>query len=139
MPKQCSTRSAPAKRRSARKKAVTPDSTIKNTDLNLPQQEDASKYAEQARRLVLAAWPEIVHGLIKKAVSGGYQQTKLLLELSDLENSDAASVNEQRRQQLCDALLEGLGWSSGNPDDHVAKGEVGLEDPESNQKKVGCR
>ncbi|MBA3916561.1 MAG: hypothetical protein H0X25_22490 [Acidobacteriales bacterium] len=81
-----------------------------------------SQYAEQARRLVLEAWPEIVRGLIKKAASGGYQQAKLLLELCDLANADVSTVNEQRRQQLCDALLEGLGLSPDKPDDEVAKG-----------------
>ncbi len=98
------------------------DYSVRNAVINGPTEEDMSQYAEQARRLVLEAWPEIVRGLIKKAASGGYQQAKLLLELCDLANADVSTVNEQRRQQLCDALLEGLGLSPDKPDDEVAKG-----------------
>ncbi|MGC1782762.1 MAG: hypothetical protein WA708_09605 [Acidobacteriaceae bacterium] len=64
--------------------------------------------AEVARGLVLAAWAEIVGGLIKKAAEGGYQQAKLLLELCELENPVKTEMEDRRRAQLCDVLMEQL-------------------------------
>lgn len=74
----------------------------------LTTEEDISKYAELARQLVLAAWPDIVHGLIEKAASGGYQQAKLLFDVCNLNDPDAGIASEAKRRQLCDVLLEGL-------------------------------
>lgn len=65
-------------------------------------------YSELARLLVLASWPAIVQGLITKAVAGGYQQAKLLLDLCALTQVDASNLNDERKQHLCDALLQGL-------------------------------
>jgi hypothetical protein len=56
---------------------------------------------------VLKAWPEIVRGLIDKAIGGGYQQAKLLLELCDFPTQASSSSVDEGKQQLCDALLEG--------------------------------
>jgi hypothetical protein len=126
VPKQRSTRSIPAKRRSYRKKKAGAD-TGWDVDGNLSLEETITKYAEQARGLVLAAWPEIVQGLIKKATSGGYQQTKLLLDLCDLTNMDASQLNEQRKEQLCDVLLEGLSLSLAQPKDQAAQAGHGQE------------
>ncbi|HET9087310.1 MAG TPA: hypothetical protein VFN53_07300 [Acidobacteriaceae bacterium] len=65
-------------------------------------------YSELARFLVLASWPDIVQGLITKAVAGGYQQAKLLLDLCALTQVDASHLNDERKQNLCDALLQEL-------------------------------
>jgi hypothetical protein len=64
------------------------------------------------RSLVLKAWPEIVRGLIEKAVGGGYQQAKLLLELCDFPAQASSWSKQEDKQQLCDALLEGLRLTS---------------------------
>lgn len=125
MPKQRSTRSVPAKRAARKSKAAV--DTEWDVDGSLSIEENITKYAEQARGLVLAAWPEIVQGLIKKAMSGGYQQTKLLLDLCDLTNVDAPQLNEQRKEQLCDALLEGLGLLSAQPKDQAIEAGNGQE------------
>lgn len=74
--------------------------------------EITDRHTEMARQLVLASWSAIVQGLIKKAKAGGYQQTKLLLDLCALTDIDASQLNEQHKQQLCDALLDGLRLSS---------------------------
>lgn len=66
----------------------------------------AAARAEQARQLVLAEWSRIIEGLIGKAVEGGYQQAKLLFDLCNWSDAESAGLNEQRRAQLCDALLE---------------------------------
>ncbi len=120
MPKQRSTRSAPAKRRSPGKSAAGADNG-RDVDGRLSTEENITKYAELARELVLAAWPGIVQGLIKKAKGGNYQQTKLLLDLCDLTNTDASQLNEQRREQLCDVLLEGLRLSSAQAQDQTSE------------------
>jgi uncharacterized protein YjbI with pentapeptide repeats len=112
VPKQCSTRSGAAKCKLPRKGAAA----RKRQDLeenvavdgNLSQEEDVTQHTELARALVLAAWPGIISGLIEKAQGGGYQQAKLLLDLCELTGTDGSQLNEQRKQQLCDALLEGL-------------------------------
>lgn len=115
MPKQSGTRSTLVKRKAARKSATGIAVRQRQKEI-LPREENITKYAEYARGLVLAAWSEIVQGLIKKAADGGYQQAKLLLDLCDLTNMDASQLNEQRRQQLCDVLLEGLGLSPEQPE-----------------------
>lgn len=98
----------------------------------LSQDEDAVRHTERARELVLAEWTAIVRGLIKKAKSGGYQQTKLLLELCEITGTDASQLNEQRKRQLCDALLEGFGLPSEQADDEVAKVEP-IQEPENTE------
>jgi hypothetical protein len=122
VPTQRSTRKAPAKRRSSRKSAVGADDG-QAIDERLSTVENATKHAELARELVLAAWPGIVQGLIKKAKGGNYQQTRLLLELCELTNTDASQLNEQRREQLCDVLLEGLRLSSAPAQDQGEDGQ----------------
>lgn len=74
-----------------------------------------------ARKLVLAEWTAIVRGLIKKAKSGGYQQTKLLLDLCEITGTDASQLNDQRKRQLCDALLEEFGLPFEQADNQAAK------------------
>jgi hypothetical protein len=54
---------------------------------------------------VLAAWPKILQGLIKKATGGGYQHTKLLLDLCELATKEQQQSDESPNEQLCDALL----------------------------------
>jgi hypothetical protein len=66
------------------------------------------EYREQARSQVLAAWPQILQGLIEKAMCGGYQHTKLLLDLCDLDTSESLHPNQNGREQLCDVLLNNL-------------------------------
>ena len=119
--KQCSARSAQAKRTSPRKRSTGAgrepgkDGILQGNG-DLSREEDAARHTETARDLVLEAWPKIVQGLIKKATGGGYQQTKLLLDLCGITGSEVAALDEQRRQQLCDALLEGLGLSTAQMD-----------------------
>jgi hypothetical protein len=64
-------------------------------------------YRELARSEVLAAWPQILEGLIEKAVGGGYQHTKLLLDLCELAAKERDS-EKHPNEQLCDALLNNL-------------------------------
>jgi hypothetical protein len=65
-------------------------------------------YREFARAQVLAAWPQILQGLIEKATSGGYQHTKLLLDLSNLATREAIDPSQDAEEQLCDVLLDNL-------------------------------
>jgi len=65
-------------------------------------------YRELARSRVLAAWPQILQGLIEKAMGGGYQHTKLLLDLCELAPKEPQRSDESPSEQLCDALLNNL-------------------------------
>ena len=65
-------------------------------------------YTDLARSLVFNFWLEIIQGLINKALEGGYQQTKLLLELCGLSTMENTKVPEKEKQQLCDVLLNGM-------------------------------
>lgn len=112
MPKQRSPRSNLAKRGSVREYPLK--SATDGLHAGWSSSERERDYATFARALVLAAWPAIVQGLIEKARNGGYQHTKLLLELCGLNGADAFQMNDNKREQLCDALLEGLEDSFGN-------------------------
>ncbi len=101
-------------------------------DGNLLREEDVTQHTEMARALVLAAWPGIVQGLIKKAKSGGYQHAKLLLELGALTGTDNSQLNNQRQRQLCDALLDGLGLPEKQLEDAEAKLDANPE-PENTE------
>jgi hypothetical protein len=70
--------------------------------------QEQAGYRELARAQVLAAWPQILQGLIEKATSGGYQHTKLLLDLCDLATKEALDPSQQAGEQLCDVLLDNL-------------------------------
>jgi hypothetical protein len=63
---------------------------------------------ELARSQVFAAWPQILEGLIEKAVGGGYQHAKLLLDLCELATKEPHHSDENPSEQLCDALLNNL-------------------------------
>lgn len=105
MATQRSARRAPVKKSSRRVRGGGPGKLSGNTEL-VP---DASgNHAEQALKLVLEAWPEIIQGLIEKATGGGYQQAKLLLDVSGLARMAAKQMSDQKKKQLCDALLDGL-------------------------------
>jgi hypothetical protein len=121
VPKRCSTRSGAAKRKLSRKGAAASErQNVEESgavDGNLSPEEDVTQHTELARALVLAAWPGIISGLIEKAQGGGYQQAKLLLDLCELTVTDGSQLNEQRKQQLCDALLEGLGLQAAQVDE----------------------
>jgi hypothetical protein len=65
-------------------------------------------YRELARSEVFAAWPQILEGLIEKAMSGGYQHTKLLLDLCELAGKEPHDSDKHPSEQLCDALLNSL-------------------------------
>jgi hypothetical protein len=65
-------------------------------------------YRELTRSKVLAAWPKILQGLIEKATAGGYQHTKLLLDLCELAAKEPPQSDESPNEQLCDALLNNL-------------------------------
>ncbi|MEO6829623.1 MAG: hypothetical protein ABI164_07410, partial [Acidobacteriaceae bacterium] len=131
MPKPSSTGCAAAKRKPSRKGAATARKRPGLDEIaigsgNPPREEDVTQHTEVARELVLAAWPGIVQGLIKKAKGGGYQQTKLLLDLCEITGTDTSQLNDQRRRQLCDALLEGLGLQAVQSDqqtDNVGPGD----------------
>ena len=132
MRKQCSARNASAKGSLSRKGAVGARKSqgvdrSMSVGGNLLREEDVTQHTEMARALVLAAWPGIVQGLIKKAKSGGYQHAKLLLELGALTGTDNSQPNNRRRQQLCDALLEGLGLPEEQLDDAAAKLDANQE------------
>lgn len=126
MPKQHSTRCTPAKRRSVSKSAAA---VVKKRSVNgvLSPEENIKKYISLARGLVLAAWPDIVQGLISKSINGSYQQAKLLLDLCDLTNAETSRFDQQERQQLCDVLLDGLMMSSTHPEGSMTKAELSRE------------
>jgi hypothetical protein len=65
-------------------------------------------YRELIQSEVLAAWPQILEGLIKKAAGGGFQQTKLLLDLFDLATQESLHSSGPENEQLCDTLLNNL-------------------------------
>ncbi len=121
VPRECSTRRAPA-RRSSRKRSRAGDTTkAEPVDTGLSVDKNIEQYTQLARTFVLEAWPGIVQGLIQKARSGGYQQAKLLLDLCDLTKLDSSSLGEEQKRQLCDVLLEGLGLSSIQVEEETAK------------------
>jgi hypothetical protein len=121
--KRCSTPSAKGQRRRQNKGAGSNYGGSVEKDTH----QMASHRAEVARDLVLDAWAEIVGGLIKKAAEGGYQQAKLLLELCELENTDATELDHQRRAQLCDVLLEQLALSPAAPTNPIATVDNSVE------------
>lgn len=120
--KRCSTPSARGQRRGQNKGA----NAACGGSVEQGARREAIHRAEVARRLVLSAWAEIVGGLIKKAVEGGYQQAKLLLELCELENPDTTSSDERRRAQLCDVLLEHLPLSPSSRTNAADSGAPGI-------------
>lgn len=126
MPKQCSTRSTTRKRRIGRTTKMVDDCEAM-PDRSLAPQEISLDYAEVVRQMVLESWPAIVKGLIKKAVAGGHQQAKFLLDMYDLMETEASELNEQHSQRLCDALLEGFTLSN-DLTDEAAEGFSGHED-----------
>jgi hypothetical protein len=65
-------------------------------------------YRELTRSKVLAAWPKILQGLIEKATGGGYQHTKLLLDLCELATKETHRSDASPNEQLCDVLLNNL-------------------------------
>lgn len=68
----------------------------------------ASRQASVALELVMDSWAEIIQGLIKKAIDGGYQQAKLLVELCALLSVDEPAPSAQSNAELCDILLNTL-------------------------------
>lgn len=126
VPQQRSTRCAPTKQKSVRKKSVVAVKD-KSVDGILSSEENIKKHIKMARGLVLAAWPDIVQGLIKKATNGGYQQTKILLDLCDLAHMNTSKLDERDKQQLCDVLLEGLMLSSTHPKSQMTKAVLSQE------------
>jgi hypothetical protein len=65
-------------------------------------------YRDLARSQFIAAWPQILEGLIEKAIGGGYQHTKLLLDLCELAAREPNHFDNNPSEQLCDALLKNL-------------------------------
>ena len=108
MPKQRSTRTATPKSISHRDPASARKEQQSSDEISC-QLATFAAYAQTAKQLVLDAWPDIIQGLIKKAIGGGYQQTKILLDLCHLATTDESLFNEKEKQDLCDALLHGLG------------------------------
>jgi hypothetical protein len=103
--KERSSRRAPIKKQVGQKrKRSLADG--QNTEAMLISQ-TREGYRELARSEVLAAWPQILEGLIEKAVGGGYQHTKLLLDLCELAAKERDS-EKHPNEQLCDALLNNL-------------------------------
>ena len=98
-------RSGPLSENSSRAEAVEVRGRL-GENVFLPREENILNYADMARQLVMAAWPEIVRGLIKKAADGGYQQTRLLLDICNLAEPDVPS--QKGTWHLCDVLLEEL-------------------------------
>lgn len=92
MRKQTATSGLPAKKRRSRAQNPIAD----------------EHYIDLARSLLRHSWPEIVKGLIAKSRKGGYQHTKLLLDLCGLTGMSTKEVLEKDQSQLSDALLRGL-------------------------------
>lgn len=106
MSKERSSRRAPIKKQVTRnRERVRVGGQNANTQ---PISETQEGYRELARSQVLAAWPQILEGLIKKAMGGGYQHTKLLLDLGELAVKEPQHCDEHPSEQLCDALLNNL-------------------------------
>jgi hypothetical protein len=96
-------------------------------------------YTSLARNLVLRSWAGIIQGLIDKALAGGYQQTKLLLDLCELSKADAKQAQEKDKQQLCDVLLSGLRISLQRADNCAGNHEptekpISLDDNDKHKK-----
>lgn len=106
MSKERSRRRAPVKRKVIRNTARGGSGgQVADVKVSL---EGQGEYRDQARLQVLAAWPQILQGLIEKAICGGYQHTKLLLDLCELDASESLHPNQNGREQLCDVLLNSL-------------------------------
>jgi hypothetical protein len=118
VPRQGSTRRAPAKRGSRKRGTAGNGSTaVWKTPTT---REERAAWTEKAHALILAAWPAIVEGLIAKAAEGGYQQAKLLLDLIESAGMQAAmEVREMQQKRLLDVLLEDLELT---PDEAAAAG-----------------
>lgn len=106
MSKERSSRRAPIKRQSTRNTERTRVGR-QDADSRLAS-ETQEGYRELARAQVLAAWPKILRGLIEKATGGGYQHTKLLLDLCEMAAKQPQRSDESPNEQLCDALLNNL-------------------------------
>ena len=98
-----SNRNAPIKQRAFRKRELNTDSGQTKVS-----PEKRIQYCDEARSQVLAAWPKILEGLIEKAICGGCQQAKLLLDICDLAAMRPLQSDQQPKEQLCDALLDRL-------------------------------
>ena len=61
-----------------------------------------------ARSLILDSWVQIVQGLIDQAVQGGYQHTKMLLELCGITKAEQGKKRQTGKPSLSDQLLKGL-------------------------------
>jgi hypothetical protein len=104
--KERSSRRAPIRKQATRKRERTRvDGQNAETKLIGQTQEG---YRELARSEVLAAWPQILEGLIEKAMGGGYQHAKLLLDLCELAGKEPHKSDKRPSEQLCDALLNNL-------------------------------
>ena len=105
-----------AKERSSRRAPITKRVTQRRSGARISVQnvdptvisEKRDGYRKYARSQVLSAWPQILQGLIEKAAAGGYQHTKLLLDLSQLTAEQLPQANERTNEQLCDSLLDNL-------------------------------
>ena len=104
--KERSSRRAPMKKQVARSR-VRALVSGQNADTESVADTQAG-YRELARSKVLAAWPKILQGLIKKATGGGYQHTKLLLDLCELATKETHQSDESPNEKLCDVLLNNL-------------------------------
>ena len=106
MSKERSSRRAPIKKQYKRNRGEVGVS-VQNADAKLfPGTQEG--YRDLARSQVLAAWPKILQGLIAKAIGGGYQHTKLLLDLCELVTKESHRSNDNPSEQLCDSLLNNL-------------------------------
>ena len=106
MSKERSSRRAPIKKKVTRnRERAQVGGQNADTKINAQTREG---YRELARSQVLAAWPQILEGLIEKAMDGGYQHTKLLLDLCELATKEPHHSDEYPSEQLCDALLNNL-------------------------------
>jgi hypothetical protein len=69
---------------------------------------ESDTFVRIARSLILASWVQIVQGLIDQAVKGGYQHTKMLLELCGIAKPEEKKTEKQKKTSLSDRLLRGL-------------------------------
>ena len=110
MPKQCPTRGVRTRQRITRKD--TRVAGRRQAARGGPSTKSQMHYVALTRLQVQAVWPKILEGLIEKAINGGCPQTRLLLDLCESTGIDGSQSDHRYKQQLCDALLEGLKLSS---------------------------
>ncbi len=69
---------------------------------------ESDTFIRIARRQIYKSWKQVVQGLIDQAIKGGYQHTKMLLELCGVTGQSGKNVLVKKKMSLSDRLLQGL-------------------------------